>query len=176
VGADHADLHVDRPRPDGEHGGGVRQDDGHPTRAVVDPLTVEDLVPTDPQDAGDPPQDRLVDRARPDQWRRRECEAVGRPADPDQPGRTLLKDHVSRPRLPAGVEPGVAGPERRMPGERQLPGRREDPHPVIGGRVDRIEDERRLREVRPACEPLELGVVDPGPVEDDADRIAGERG
>ena len=75
----------------------------------------------------------------------------------------------------AGLEPGVARPERRVAGEGQLPPGREDPHPVVGAGLRRREHERRLRQVRPVGDPLHRGVVEPVAVEHDGDRVPAER-
>jgi hypothetical protein len=75
----------------------------------------------------------------------------------------------------AGVQPRVAAPQRRVSCEGQLPLQREDADPVIGFRRRRGEEERGLREVEPARDPLHrLGGEIVG-VEDDGEGVAGER-
>ena len=59
---------------------------------------------------------------------------VGGAADGDEPGAALLHDRVARVRA-AGLEPGVAGAERRVAGERQLGHGREDADAVVGRSV-----------------------------------------
>ena len=82
-------------------------------------------------------------------------------ADPHQPGLALLDDLARAARLSPGLEPGVAGAERRMAGERQLEHRGEDADPVVGLGPRRRQHEGRLGEVGPAREPLHLLVVSP---------------
>ena len=53
---------------------------------------------------------------------------------------------------PARLQPGVGAAQRRVPGERQLLGRGEDPQPVVGARRRGRQQERGLREVGPARE------------------------
>ncbi len=67
----------------------------------------------------------------------------------------------------------VRGPERRVPGEGHLVGRREDAH-ARGGPVRR-QDERGLGEVELARERLHRRVVERAAVLEDAEGIAGER-
>ena len=77
-----------------------------------------------PQLAGDLLEHRLVDRAGPEQRRRGEAEQAVAAPDPHQAGAALLHDHAGLPRLAAGLQPRVAGAERRVPGEGQLGRRR----------------------------------------------------
>jgi hypothetical protein len=60
-------------------------------------------------------------------------------------------------------------------GERQLTGRGEDPQPVVGGRVARLEEERRLGQVRPAGDRRHRRIVELVGAGHDGDRIAHER-
>src|SRR4051794_35684873 len=59
-----------------------------------------------------------------------------------------------------------------MSRERQLAPRREDPDQVVGVRVHGRQHKGRLRQVRPAREPLHLLGLQPAAVEDDGDGIA----
>ena len=79
------------------------------------------------------------------------------------PIRPASHSWITRPRAvdPAARQPGVAGAERRVAGERKLPAGREDPHPVVGPSGFGRQDERRLRQVRPAGEALHLLCVRP---------------
>src|SRR4051794_10289949 len=69
---------------------------------------------------GDALHELVVHGARALQGRAGEGQARIRAADGHEAGAALLHDHVVAARGPAGLEPGVAGPERRMPGEGQL--------------------------------------------------------
>ena len=69
-----------------------------------------------------------------------------------RPTAALLHEPIGR--RTRVLRPGVRRAERRMPRERQLRGRREDPEPVVGARHGRRQHERRLGEVRPARERL----------------------
>jgi hypothetical protein len=60
--------------------------------------------------------------------------------------------------------------------ERELLGRREDAHAVVGARGGRREDERRLRQVRPVRETLHLLGGQAVAVEHDRERVTAERG
>ena len=111
-----------------------------------------------------------------DQRRRRERQARLGPPDRDQPGPALLDHGVRVGRPAAGLQPGMAGPQRGMPGERQFPGRGEDPDQVIGPGVARRQHERGLRQVRPVRELLHLLVGKPVRAEHDRDRVAEIRG
>ena len=159
--ADHADVEIARVGADRQHGVGILEQHGDPARPVVRPRDVDDLRPVDAQHPRDALDVLVVDGAGADQRRRGEREPVIGAPDRHQPGAALLHDHVVLLRAPAGLEPRVAGAERRMPGERQLQHRREDPHAVVRGRVLGREHERRLGQVRPVREALELRVVEP---------------
>ena len=67
--------------------------------------------------------DRLVDRPAAQQGRGGERQArLGLP-DRDQPGAAFLHDGARTGRAAAGFQPGVAGAQGRVPGERQLAAR-----------------------------------------------------
>src|ERR1700753_2723733 len=72
---------------------------------------------------------------------------------------------------PVGQQ-GVPSAERRMTGERELPARREDPHPVVGPGRLRRQDERGLGQVRSTREALHLLGTEPLGVHDDCDGVA----
>ena len=92
--------------------------------------------------------------------------------DGDQPGAALLDDHAWRARLTACLQPGVAGAECRMPGERQFLAGREDADPVVGLIVVRLEHERGLGQVRPVGEAAHLLGAEPVGAEHDSKRVA----
>jgi hypothetical protein len=62
-----------------------------------------------------------------------------------------------------------------VPGERELAGGREDPHPVVGLGLGRGEDERGLGEVRPVGDAKHLVVGETVAVEHDRQRVPEER-
>ena len=62
-----------------------------------------------------------------------------------------------------------------MPGERELLGRGEDPHGVVGLLARRREQERRLRQVRPGREALHLLAGEALAVDDDRHGVAEQR-
>ena len=76
---------------------------------------------------------------------------------------------------PPASSQACALPDRRVSRERQLQARREDPQPVVGVRVRRLEQERRLGQVRPARERRHLLVAEPVRAVHDRDRVAEER-
>ena len=115
------------------------------------------------------------DRAAAHERRRREREPVAVAAHRDQSGAALLDGDARLLRDAAVGAPRPARAERRMPGERQLAERRPDPDAVVGGVARRRQDERRLRQVRPARDRRHRLVVDPVGVEHDGERIAEER-
>ncbi len=94
------------------------------------------------------------------QRRRGERVAGAVAADAHRADLALLDDLARRVRPAAALEPGVAAAERRMAGEGQLAARREDADAVVGARVGRREQERRLAEVGPARERLHALVVE----------------
>ena len=102
-----------------------RQQDGDPAGSVVDPLRVHDRGPRDAagrRRCGRPSPRRPV-RSRSSGGSANASTAVVGAPDPDQAGGALLDDHCRVARDAAGLEPGVARPERRVAGERQLGGR-----------------------------------------------------
>ena len=95
VGAGHADVHVHRARPDGQHRLGTGQQYCYPARAVVGPGDVHDVVPRDVQRPRHPFRHRVLDRPAAHQRRGRERQACLAPEslpDPDQPGLAFLHD------------------------------------------------------------------------------------
>ena len=67
------------------------------------------------------------------------------------------------------------GSDRGVAGERQFPLRRKDPHARGIDRIPRLEDEHGLGQVELSGDRLHAGVVQPGGVEHDGERIASER-
>src|ERR1035441_1713725 len=167
----HADVHVDRARPDREDRIRAGQQDGHPARAVVRPLDVHDVGPGQVQRAGHVIGDRVLDRAAAPQRRGCEREArLGLP-DRDQPGAAFLHGLPGPGRAAAGFQPGVAGAQGGMSGERQLRGGGEDPDPVVRLACPRRQHERRLRQVRPAREQLHLLIAQAVGAQHDGDGV-----
>ncbi len=97
-----------------------------------------------------------------------------RPAQPDQPGPALLHQLALGLRHSPGLQPGVRGADGRVPGERQLEARREDPQPVVrlvGGGLRAGTSSRRGSSswrTWPCPRPDPVGVVH------DGDRVAEE--
>ena len=127
--------------------------DGHPARAVVDPLGVDDLRAVDPEHRREAlDQRRLVDRARsaPAAARRRRARRAcgARATSPAAHSCTITP--ASRGEPPASSHawqvPSVGCPANGS----SLHGR-EDPHPVVGAGVLGRQHERRLRQVRPVA-------------------------
>src|SRR5690349_23142214 len=176
IGPGDADVQVHRTRPDREHRLGAGQQRRHPAGSVVGPGDVDDVGPLDVQRPRRLLRYLVLGRATADQRRRREGQAPLGPPHRDQPGTAFLDDGVRIGRLAAGLPPGMAGAERGVPGERQLPGRREDPDEVIGPGRARRQHERGLRQVRPARERLHLLVGEPLGAEHHRDRVAEVRG
>ena len=115
---------------------------------------------------------RLVNRAGPQHRRGGETQARLVPGNGDQ-ARSALLDHRARvPRLTAVLQPGVAGAERGMPGERQLPRRREDAYLVVGELVIGLKHERGLGQIRPVREPAHLLGREPVGAEHYGQRVA----
>ena len=124
-----------------------------------------------PERGHDALQRLLVHRPRTQQRRRRKRQRAVDPPQFDQARVALLDDHVRALGRAARAQPGVAGTERRVTGERKLTARREDPDPVVGAGGFRRDDERGLGQVRPARELLHLLGGQALAVEDDSDGI-----
>ncbi len=150
VRTDDPDVHVHGPGAHGEDRIRIGEEDGDPVGAVGRPLGVDDREPVDSELRGDPRQRRLVDRPRVEQWRCPERQTIDRPPDGNQPGPALLDDPPGIAGTTTGLEPGVARPERRVTGERQLARGVEDSDAVVRGGIGRREDEGGLGQVRPA--------------------------
>jgi hypothetical protein len=103
-----------------------------------------------------------------------EGEPVAVAPDRHEAGAALLHDDVGL-RHTAGGQPGVAGAEGGVPGERELAPRAEDADGVVGVRVRRRADERRLGQVAPLREGEHLRGVQTVAVEDDGHRVAEQR-
>jgi hypothetical protein len=171
IGAGQAKVEVCWPRPDRQDRVRAGEQDRHPAGAVVGPGRVDDLRPVDPQHRGDLSEEFPVHRAVTQHRRGGEGQPGGAAAQGHQPGTALLDDHPGLARRPASLQPGVAGPQRWMPGEGQLLAGGEDPHPVVRAAGGRREHERGLREVRPVGEPLHLPRRQPLSVEHHGDRV-----
>ena len=171
VRPDDAEVEVDEPRPHREHGLGGLEHDRDPARPVVGPLGGDDRGALDVQDRRDVRQELLLHRPRAEQWGCCKCQPVCCPRIGTSP--------ASHSWTSAGIgggrsgcfEPGVTRAERRVAGERQLQDGREDPDAVVGRGVRRRQDEGRLRQVRPAREPLHLLGGEALGVEHDGDGI-----
>ena len=108
------------PGPEREHRVGAAEQHRHPAGPVVDPLGVEDLAAVEAEHVGDVLHERALHRPAAHERRPGEREARRRPADRDQAGPALLAHDVAAPASPPASQPGMAGPERRVPGEREL--------------------------------------------------------
>src|SRR5215470_6876256 len=95
--------------------------------------------------------------------------------DVDEPLAALLHQPAGRPRLETVAQRGVGRSDRRMSGERKLPPGREDTQAVVGARVRRGADERRLGQVGPGGDRLHRGARHRVAVEHDRDGVALER-
>ena len=118
---------------------------------------------------------RLVGGAGAQQRRGGERQPVAVAADGDDADAALLAHDAGIARGATGLQPRVARAERRVAGERQLPARHEDAQAVVGVRCGRTQQERRLREVRPAREALHRRVVKVVGVVHDGHRVAAVR-
>ena len=172
--AGHPDVHVDRAGPQGEHGLRARQQHRHPARPIVRPGQVGDIGPADAQDRGKVLGERLLHRPGPDERRGGEGQPGRNLADLDQARPAFLDEHLGQGRFPAGLQPGVAGAQGRMTGERQLAAGSEDPDLVVRLLSGWRQHERGLGQVGPVGEALHLTGGQPVGVEDDGDRIAPE--
>ncbi len=157
--AHDADLLVHRTGSDAQDRVGVTEEDGYPARPVVDPLGVDHIAAIEVEPLHHDGERRLVDRTLAQQWRRRERQPLAS-LHRDQADSAFLHDSAGLSRLAPGLEPCVAGAERRMAGKGQLATRREDAHPIVGVGRGRAQEERRLGEVRPVGERLHLGVAE----------------
>ena len=118
--ADDAEVEVDRAGPQLQHPLGALEQGRDPAGAVVDPLDRQHLRRVEAEGGRDPRR-LLLDRAR--SARSGGAAKASRSSvapDPDQARVALLHDLVRVARLSPGLEPGVAGAERRVAGERQL--------------------------------------------------------
>ena len=170
--ADDADVELaDEAGGQGQDGLGALEQDRDPAGAVVGPLRVDDLArgrcrrtaatcSTSASSTGPDRSSGGAANASPSGVRR----TVTSPAP--HSCTTLSGARV------AALQPGVAGPERRVAGERQLGDRREDADAVVGRGVLGRQHERGLGQVGPVREPLHRLGVEPGPVEHHRDRVA----
>jgi hypothetical protein len=71
---------------------------------------------------------------------------------PHETDAAFLHHDAVLPRNAAGRQPGVAAAQRGMAGEGQFAAGREDAHAVVGTGVGGRQQERGLRQVRPARE------------------------
>ena len=94
--------------------------------------TISDSL--DPQRPRDPGAVLGGHRTRAEQRRRGEGQPVRRSAGTRAPARrrTPARPRPRSARHSPGLQPGVRAAQRRVPGERQLAARREDPQPVVG--------------------------------------------
>ena len=174
VAAEQADLQVRRGWPDREHRLGAGQLHGDPAGAVVRPLGVHELLTARRRARPRPPAGSTRRPGR--------CAASSAPGRPGlrgaperyQAGWAFLHDHVAPGGRAARLQPGVRGAEGRVPGERKLLHRGEDPHPVVRPLVGRRQQERGLRQVGPAGEQPHLLVGEPVRPVHDRHRVANE--
>ena len=123
-----------------------------PSRPVVDPAPGQDGGFRNLQSTDDLRRHLWLQRPDPKQGRSGEGQVLAIDPHRHQAHPALLDYASGRPRLAARRQPGLAGAQGRMAGEGQLPLRREDPHPVVGTRVGRRQEEGGLLHVRPVCE------------------------
>ena len=158
---------------DGEDGRGVPQQHTDPAGTVVDPLRVQHVARGDAQEAGQ--LGEVIGRDGTRAQQRRRGEGQPRAVDPDgyQADGALLHDPRRIPRLAARGRPGVRRPERGVTRERQLALGGEDPDPVVGVRVRRLQQEGRLAEIRPARDRGQLRITQVVGVVHDRERVTG---
>ena len=118
-----------------------------------------------------PVQCRVVHRAGPHQRWRGEREPARRDAARPARRRTPARPGPSCRGVPPASSQACAAADRRVSGEGQLSGPAPDPHPVVGLRVGRRQQERRLRQVGPVGEAGHLLVGQTVGVVDDRDRV-----
>jgi hypothetical protein len=121
---------------------------------------------------GGPSHDLLLDRPGNDQRRCREGKPLLVVLDRDQAGRALLDDDALAGRRAASGKPGVAGAQRRVAGEREFLGGREDTDAVVGAARAWRQHERGFREVGPVRDAPHLLVGQALGVEDHRDGVA----
>ena len=114
-----------------QHRARASEQHAEPARAVVDPRRVDDAV------APSAEARQRLRRARrprpgPERHQRRGGEREPAVGPPDRRSARRRTPGDRRARAPPAPRPGVAGPERRVPGERQLAVGGEDPHAVVG--------------------------------------------
>jgi hypothetical protein len=115
-----------------------------------------------------------IDRPVAAQRRRFESEPARVAADADETDLAFLRDLGSAGR-PARGEPHVAAPQGRMAGKRQLPARSEYANAIVRARRARLEEKRRLAQVRPVGEARHPGIAHPVGADDDRERVAPQR-
>jgi hypothetical protein len=155
AGTDHAEVQVaeQRPvRPQRQHPLRRVEQQHVPARAVVDEPVVDQRVLGQVQGGHSLPQHVVRHRGLGQRRRCGEPQARVVGAQRHQAHAALLHDLPGTRGGATGRQPGVAGADRGVPGERQLAARCEDPQPVVGGRVGGAEQEGRLGQVRPAGE------------------------
>ena len=121
-----------------QHPLGVGEQDARPARPVVGPGVIDHLVAGDPQQRADGGQRRVVQRPGADQGRRGEGETPVDPAQLDEPRGALLHELIA---VAVSLEPRVSRAEGRVAREGQLARGGEDPHPVVGAGLGRLEQE-----------------------------------
>jgi hypothetical protein len=173
VSADEPDRHVQFGRlTHGQHRRGVRQQERDPFRAVVRPLSFGDQLTVEPQLAGGPRDDRLLDGPGGNQRRCRESEPLLVVLDRDQAGAALLDDEAVTCRRAACGQPGVAGAKRRVAREREFLRGGEDPDAVVGILCGGRQHERGFRKVGPVRDALHLLAGQALGAEDHRDGVA----
>jgi hypothetical protein len=93
-------------------------------------------------------------------------------ADRDQSGLALLHRDVLALGHAAGFQPGVAGPQGRVAGKRQLSAGREDAHAVVGRGFGGRQHKGGFRQVGPLRKTLHGRVVQAAAVQHHGQRIA----
>jgi hypothetical protein len=111
----------------------------HPAGAIVDPMRCHDVTARQPEQPQCASQRVTVDRPVTDHRRSCEGEARVSDADLDQPGAAFLHDHARLMGNTTSIEPRSTRPECRVAGEWQLGLRLEDPNPVVGSGLRRLE-------------------------------------
>jgi hypothetical protein len=177
VRADDADVQAlarRRRRLEREHGLGAVENHDDPPGAVIGPLGIYDVGAINAQHRSNPVDECALDGPAAEQRRRGEAERAVGAADPYETDPALLDDLVVAPSRTPGGQPRMAAAQRRMPGERELVRKSEDPHPVVGVRRGRRQEERRLRQVHPPGELLHLLRRQALGIEHDGKWVAGE--
>ena len=156
MGTDHPDRPTHRARPQASHDVGVADQDPEPTRTVVDPLRIKDLVSAQTEHRSDLFDGGRVDRPLSHEGRRGKRQAISGSTDRDKSARALLHDAIRAMLLMMVMEPGVAGAEGGMTGEGKLGRRSKDARLIVSSAVGWREHKGRLRQVRPPSHSLHV--------------------